>query len=85
MTAFCILPQVKGCRIKRGLNTKIYVAVDVHGLPVKIIVAADSNQAGHLIQGISADDLIADRGYDSNEMVDLVESQDMKAAILSKK
>jgi transposase len=49
------------------------LAVDAHGMPVRIVVTAgtthDSTQACALIEGIAAGVLLADRGYDSNEIV----------------
>ena len=59
---------------KRGLNTKLHLAVDSHGMPVRLIVTegttADSTQAIPLIEGIEAEHLLADKGYDSNEIVE---------------
>ena len=53
---------------KRGLNTKIHLAVDAHGMPVRIFITegttADCTQAQKLIKGIKAEHLLADRGYD---------------------
>lgn len=43
---------------KRGLNTKIHLAVDAFGLPVRVLVTpgtdADCTHAGRLIEGLSA-------------------------------
>ena len=58
---------------KRGLNSKIHLAVDAHGMPVRVIVTegtrADCKEAINLIQGIDAQALLADRGYDTDEIV----------------
>ena len=58
---------------KRGLNTKLHLAVDAHGMPVRIIVTegtrADCKEAIHLIKGIDAEALLADRGYDTDEII----------------
>ena len=58
---------------KRGLNTKIHLAVDANGMPVRILVTegtrADCKEAVHLIEGISAETLLADRGYDTNDIL----------------
>ena len=58
---------------KRGLNTKIHLAVDAHGMPIRIFVTegtrADCKEAVHLIEGISAETLLADRGYDTNDIL----------------
>ncbi len=52
---------------KRGLNTKLHLAVDAHGMPVRILITegatADCTQASKLIEGIDADYLLADKGY----------------------
>lgn len=59
---------------KRGLNSKIHLAVDAHGMPVRVAVTAgttaDCTQAAALIDGISAQYLLDDRGYDSNKIID---------------
>lgn len=74
---------------KRGLNTKIHLAVDAHGMPVRILVTegtrADCKEAVHLIEGISAETLLADRGYDTNDILAYVASAGMEAVIPPKK
>jgi transposase len=59
---------------KRGLNSKIQLAVDAHGMPVRVAVTAgtqaDCTEAAALIDGIVAEYLLADRGYDTNESID---------------
>jgi transposase len=61
-------------RLKRGLYSKIHLAVDATGMPVRIIVTdgttADCTQAESLITGLNAGFLLADKGYDSDEIVD---------------
>jgi len=55
---------------QRGLNTKIHLAVDANGMPVRVFVTsgttADCTQAVALIDGFTAQCLLADRGYDTN-------------------
>ena len=74
---------------KRGLNTKIHLAVDAHGMPVRILVTegtrSDCKEAIHLIEGISAEALLADRGYDTNEIVAYAQDAGMDVVIPSKK
>ena len=74
---------------KRGLNTKIHLAVDAHGMPVRILITegtrADCKEAVHLIKGISAEVLLADRGYDTNDILAHVVSAGMQAVIPPKK
>ena len=63
--------------------------MDAHGLPVRVLVTsgttADCTQAGALIEGIQAEHLLADRGYDSDEIVDQAQKQGMKVVIPPKK
>ncbi|MEZ0300019.1 MAG: IS5 family transposase [Candidatus Methylacidiphilales bacterium] len=74
---------------KRGLNTKIHLAVDAHGMPVRVIVTAgttaDCVKAEQLIEGIKANDLIADRGYDTNSILAQAQQQGMTPVIPPKK
>ena len=48
---------------KRGLNTKIHLAVDAHGMPLSVTVTegtrADCKEACVLIDGVSAEALLA--------------------------
>jgi hypothetical protein len=57
-------------RLKRGINSKIHLAVDAAGMPVRVIVTdgttADYTQAESLIKGLKAGFLLADNGYDSD-------------------
>ena len=46
---------------------------------------ADCTQAGKLVEGIDADNLIADKGYDSDEIVDLAQGSGMQVVIPPKK
>ena len=70
---------------KRGLNTKIHLAVDAHGMPIRILVTegtrADCKEAVHLIEGISAETLLADRGYDTNDILAYAVSAGMEPVI----
>ena len=74
---------------KRGLNTKMHLAVDAHGMPVRILVTegtrADCKEAVHLIEGISAETLPADRSYDSNDILAYALSAGMEPVIPPKK
>jgi transposase len=48
--------------------------VDADGMPVRVLVTsgtvADCKQAVTLIDGITADYLLADRGYDTNQIIE---------------
>ena len=58
------------------MSTKIHAVVDQDGLPVRLVLSAgqasDKTVAPKLIQGLPAAPLIADRGYDSRALVDLI-------------
>jgi len=58
-------------------------------MPVRVIITegtrADCKEAIHLIQGISAENLLADRGYDTSEIVSYAVSSGMNAVIPSKR
>ena len=74
---------------KRGLNTKLHLAVDANGMPIRAIVTegttADCVQAGALMENIPAQGIIADRGYDSDAIVEVAEKKDMKVVIPPRK
>ncbi|MDL1865158.1 transposase [Betaproteobacteria bacterium PRO5] len=61
-----------------------------HGMPVRIFVtqgtSADCTQADcRLIERINADYLLADRGYDSNAIIEQTEKQAMEIVIPPKR
>lgn len=61
-----------------GLSTKIHAAVDALGNPVRFILTAGQHseikQANALIQGFTADYVIADKGYDADAFIAEIES-----------
>ncbi|WP_419866563.1 IS5 family transposase [Methylomonas koyamae] len=63
----------------------IHVAVDAHGMPVRIVVTAgttaDCSQASTLIDGLDAQHLLADKGYDSDAIVAQAEADNMAVVI----
>jgi transposase len=63
--------------------------VDAHGMPVRIIVTegtrADCKLALALIEGILAEFLFADRGYDTNEIIEYAQSLGIEIVIPPKK
>ena len=65
------------------------MAVDAHGLPVRVLITSgtttDCTQASTLIEGIDADHLIADRGYDTDAILQPAATQGMTAVIPLKK
>ena len=58
-------------------------------MPVRIIITqgttADCTQASKLIEGITADNLLADRAYDTNAIIEQAKTQGMEPVIPSKK
>ena len=74
---------------KRGLNSKIHLAVDAHGMPVRMFVTqgttADCTQAESLIEGIDAENLLGDRAYDVNELIELAQKASMSVVIPPKR
>ena len=74
---------------KRGLNTKIHMAVDAAGKPVRFIVTsgtvADCSQAKDLIKDTGAQYLLADRGYDTNAIIETAQDAGMEVIIPPKK
>ena len=58
-------------------------------MPIRILATeatrADSSLAPELIEGLSAEHLIADKGYDSDAIVALAEQQGMRAVIPPRK
>jgi transposase len=72
-------------RSRGGFSTKVHVAVDALGNPVKVILTAgqahDLSQAKELIKDHGPEHVIADKGYDSNAFVQAVEAQGAQAVI----
>ena len=58
---------------KGGLNTKMHLAVDANGMPVRFFVTsgtvADCAFGEALIANIQAESLLADKGYDTNAII----------------
>lgn len=58
-------------------------------MPLRIIITegtrADCTQADRLIEGLDADYLLADRGYDSNAIIEQARRQGIKAVIPQRK
>jgi transposase len=89
-------PEVWGRRLqprcwphKRRLNTKLHLAVNARGMPVRVLlqkcITADCTQASKLIEGINAEYMLADKGYDSDEIIKQGQKQGMIVVILPRK
>jgi len=76
-------------RSKGGNTTKIHMSVDSNGMPIKFCLSAgnvnDSTMAPRLLSNLSSECLIADRGYDSEYLRNLIVSQGVRAIIPRKK
>jgi len=72
-------------RSRGGLSTKIHMAIDAVGQPVRFILTggekADSPQAIPLLRGLRATHVIADKGYDANQVLGFISVQGAKAVI----
>jgi transposase len=68
-----------------GFSTKIHLACDGLGNPVKIILTPgqkhDVTQGPQLIAGSAAKKVLADKGYDSDALVDLIRDQGAEPVI----
>ena len=73
----------------KGGNTKIHLTVDANGMPVRVLITedtrADCKEAIHLIDGISAETLLADREYDTNQIVSYAAGAEMNVVIPTKR
>lgn len=67
------------------MSTKIHMAADALGRPVRFVLtggeANDAPQAELLLEGVRAGYVIADRGYDSEKIIEKVEELGAKAVI----
>ena len=67
----------------------MHLAVDTDGMPLRALITqgttADCKKAGDLIVGLKAKHLLADRGYDSNEIIQYANSLGMDVVIPPKK
>lgn len=67
----------------------MHLAVDAHGMPVRAIITegttADCTQACHLIKDITAEQLLADKAYDSDNIIEQAIQQGMGVVIPPRK
>ena len=72
-----------------GLTTKIHAVVDSLGNPIRLKLtggnAHDSVPALELIGGLSADNVIADKAYDAQNIIELIQAQGSNPIIPPKK
>lgn len=71
-----------------GLSTKIHAAADALGNPIRFIItagqASEYGQANALIEGFNADYVLADKGYDSDNFIEVIEASGAVPVIPSK-
>ncbi len=67
------------------MSTKIHAAVDMLGKPVRLILTpgqvSESKQAKALISGFEANMVIADKGYDADEILLAIEAAGSEAIV----
>ncbi|WP_437127800.1 IS5 family transposase [Pseudomonas aeruginosa] len=72
-----------------GLSTKIHAAVDALGNPVRLLLtpgqASEYGQAEALIEGFTCEAVLADKGYDSDAFVEVIQRRGAEVIIPSKK
>ena len=68
-----------------GLNTKIHAVCDALGNPLRFVLTAgqrhDSKPVPELLGGLQAKDLLANKAYDSDKIVQAAQSQGMEIII----
>jgi transposase len=76
-------------RSRGGFSTKIHIAVDALGNPLRLLLTAgqrqDSPQAAALIADFEPQALIADKGYDADHLLEAVRAKGILAVIPPKK
>ena len=76
-------------RSRGGFSTKIHAVVDGLGNPLRLCLTAgqrhDITQAPTLIRDLAFEFLLGDRGYDSQDFIDLLLVMEIEAVIPSKK
>jgi transposase len=72
-------------RSRGGFGTKVHIAVDALGNPVRLVATAgqvaDVTQAEALIDDLAVAHVIADKGYDSAKLVESIEAAGAEAVI----
>ena len=72
-----------------GWSTKIHVAVDALGNPLRLILTvgqrADITQAKELLVDYKTDAVLADRGYDADILIEALQKDNIEGVIPAKK
>lgn len=81
-------PQAIG-RSRGGLTSKIHAVVDALGNPVRWLLTggevADITQAKALLDGLNAEAVLADKGYDADALIDSIQASGAMAVIPPKR
>ena len=76
-------------RSRGGLSTKIHVATEALGLPVRLICSPGQRNdiafAHDLVDGIKADAILADKGYDADRLVERAQEAGVQVIIPPKR
>ena len=60
------------------MTTKLHALCDARGNPLRLILTpgnvSDSTQAASLLDGITADNVLGDKGYDSDAIISCIEA-----------
>jgi len=76
-------------RSRGGFSTKVHVSVDAHGNPLRLLLtggqAHDAPMAIKLLEGFDFEGVMADRGYDSDQILEFIANMEATAVIPSKK
>jgi len=76
-------------RSRGGFSTKIHIAVDALGNPLRLLLTAgqrhDCSQAHGLIAGYEPKALIADKGYDTDALLEEAAAKGVEAVIPPKR
>jgi transposase len=77
-------PQAIGVS-RGGLNTKIHVVCDALGNPLRFKLTAgnisDTGELLELIAELSCEELLADKAYDSNNIVEMAQANEIEVVI----
>ena len=76
-------------RSRGGFSTKVHIAVDALGNPVRLILSegqqADVTHAPTLIEGLEFEMAIADKAYDSDEFLKIIAEDHQAQAVIPPK
>ncbi len=71
---------VRTLAVQKGLNSKLHLVVDEYGIPASGTVT-DCNQAPLLMEDLETEAFLADKAYDTNELLDMLKEADITTVI----